>query len=212
LQSSYNPEKFPGAEVLPYYEKYFGSINSRTEVCSFGFEPNPEHVKSLKQLEKRLATKSYNALIFTETAVGIENGNVTFYVDATKTGKNNKAWGSSRINWKPDQMISIKAGLIDFGSFVKHEIFTRAGQTEESKIFMKMDIEGSEYELLPVLVKEGVLCGIDAIVVEFHRYFVKGAEGPKYYIPKMQAQLKQQANCKAQILSLDDESYRNVVE
>ena len=37
---------------------------------------------------------------------------------------------------------------------------------------MKMDIEGSEYVVLPDLILNGALCSIDFVFGEFHPWFV----------------------------------------
>lgn len=48
------------------------------------------------------------------------------------------------------------------------------GQTNESQVVNKMDVEGFEFYLLPHLLGHGALCGIDQILLEvtYYRSFV----------------------------------------
>ena len=49
----FQPERFPNAEVLPVFDKFFGSIEKRkrpNNVCVVGFEPNTVFEKHLKSM------------------------------------------------------------------------------------------------------------------------------------------------------------------
>ena len=51
VRKIFEPQLFPNATALEFYDKYFGPLSSRREkgvVCVVGFEPNPGHVKKLK--------------------------------------------------------------------------------------------------------------------------------------------------------------------
>lgn len=50
LRKLYEPEKFPGAMVLPLFDELFGT--DRKSVCAFGFEPNPLHTEQLATIEQ----------------------------------------------------------------------------------------------------------------------------------------------------------------
>ena len=45
IRKLFEPHKFPAADVLPIFDKYFGPVEERdsSTVCAVGFEPNPEH-------------------------------------------------------------------------------------------------------------------------------------------------------------------------
>ena len=211
----YNSDKFPGAEVLKYFDKYFGDKSDRTSVCSFGFEPNQRWVERLKKLENKLNNNHYGTVIFTETAVGTKNGNVTFYIDEGKGkfgGKDHNNWGSSLYEWNKKGMRAEVSGLLDIVSFIKYEVLQREGQTSASKVFVKMDVEGAEYAILPAMIDRGVFCEVDAIVAEFHPYFVEGGVRKKYYLEYLDKEIQKRPGCKIKVLSLDDESYVNAPE
>lgn len=211
----YNPDKFPGAAVLTFFEEYFGPKENRKDVCAFGFEPNSRWVQRLKTLEKKLQSQSFGVVIFTETAVGTKNGNATFYIDERKGkfgGKDFNNWGSSLYQWDKKGMKPVTAGLLDVVSFIQHEVLRRAGQVALSKVFIKMDVEGTEYEIIPAMIKAHVFCEVDAIVAEFHPYFVPGAPRKKYYLQDLNAEIKKHPGCKIKVLDVDDESYVNAEE
>jgi FkbM family methyltransferase len=201
--------------VLAYFDSYFGPKGDRKDVCAFGFEPNMRWVQRLKKLEGKFNGAGFGTVIFSETAVGIKNGNVTFYIDEAKGklgGKDHNNWGSSMFKWNKDGMREEKSGLLDVVSFIEHEVLRRPGQTASSKVFIKMDVEGAEYEILPAMMKTPVFCDIDAIVAEFHPYFVKGAMLKKHYLSYLDTEIGKRPGCKVKILSLDDESYVNAPE
>lgn len=215
IRKLYYPEKFPNAEVLAYFDKYFGPKENRKEVCAFGFEPNARWVTRLGKLESKLTDAGFNTVIFKETAVGIKNGNVTFYIDEGKGkfgGKDHNNWGSSMFQWNKKGMRSETAGLLDIVSFIQREVLQRPGQAPSSKVFVKMDVEGAEYDILPAMLKTDVFCEIDAIVAEFHPYFVKGAMLKKHYLNYLDKEIAKRPGCKITVLSLDDESYVNAAE
>ena len=43
-----------------------------------------------------------------------------------------------------------------------------------ARLVLKMDVEGSEYELLPALLRSGLGCGLDLLLVEFHAHVRSG--------------------------------------
>ena len=56
IRKIFEPQLYPGGAVLPRFDKYFGT--KRSNVCVFGFEPNPVHMNVLKQLQD-----TYRALV-----------------------------------------------------------------------------------------------------------------------------------------------------
>lgn len=201
--------------MLAHFEKYFGPKEDRHDVCTFGFEPNARWVSRLKKLEAKLQSQSLNTVIFTESAVGVKNGNVTFYIDERQGkfgGKDHNNWGSSMYQWSKQGMRAEVSGLVDIVTFIQREVLQRAGQTPSSKIFVKLDVEGAEYEIIPAMLKLGVFCELDAIVAEFHPYFVKGAMLKKHYLAYLDKEIASRPGCKIKVLSVDDESYVNAEE
>ena len=50
IRKLFEPEKYPGAAVLPIFDQFFGPAESRRgSVCAFGFEVNP---KTRREIER----------------------------------------------------------------------------------------------------------------------------------------------------------------
>ena len=75
---------------------------------------------------------------------------------------------------------------------------------------MKMDIEGSEFELLPQLVMGGAACNIDIIFVETHSYLASSHQMETY--KHASALFGNVPGCKAVLKELDDETYSNDID
>jgi hypothetical protein len=83
---------------------------------------------------------------------------------------------------------------------------------------MKMDVEGSEYVLLPDLILSGAICGIDLIFGEFHPHFAP-LDSPGQHVPLETAAkakdfgdalakvISSSTNCKTVFQGLDSEQY-----
>ena len=71
----YEQDLFPGAPIIPLFEKYFGKYEERdfSEVCSVGWEPNPGHASYLAELESHYRDCGYRLTINTLTGVGVTN-------------------------------------------------------------------------------------------------------------------------------------------
>ena len=67
IRKLYQPELYPGAEVLPTFEKLFGPA-PRCHVCSIGFEPNPHHNQTLNDVEGALRGAGAPVRIFRAAA------------------------------------------------------------------------------------------------------------------------------------------------
>jgi len=117
----------------------------------FCFEPSKgENIrKNLENLKK-----DFNNVEVLYDAVWIEDGEVVFY-DEEKTS-------SSLVKEKLRGVAGVTVGAIDLSGWIKRTF------SENDQILLKLDIEGSEYEVLEKLVEEGVTYMIDKIFVEIH--------------------------------------------
>jgi hypothetical protein len=85
---------------------------------------------------------------------------------------------------------------------------------------MKMDIEGSEYSVLPHLLAQGTLCSINGIMIEWHPHFYMHTKHAQVY--KQQSNRSVDGNafkhsfemitsdiehCPCKLLEIDDETY-----
>lgn len=207
IRKLYEPHYYPKAPVLEYFHKFFGEESNWKKVCAIGFEPNYKWTQSLTDLQNSYNSMGYPVIIFTETAVNIHNQNVTFYTEPYEKPKNHE-WGSSLLNWN-DRMKKDIAGSISFSSLLSL-INTRAGKTNNSKIFMKLDIEGAEYMILPDLLLTGAICHVNFIAAEWHPEVYKETPPlPPNLMLTLNWIIKQKQNCSCELINLDDETYGN---
>ena len=81
---------------------------------------------------------------------------------------------------------------------------------KSSKVLIKFDIEGFEYNLLSHLSETGALCFIDKILCEFHPYQASKTWGTLERALSFPNILKNQTGCKTIIVDFNDESYSEV--
>ncbi len=138
------------------------------------FEANPECF-----LSERVKNIKYKELDITihNKAVWVEDGTILFNQEnhnesrsgSPSDGKSNiDGWGSSvsGINFKhPGYSNPVEVESIDFSRFVS-ELPTNC------KIVCKLDIEGSEFEVLEKMLLDGTIDRISEIYIEFHERFM----------------------------------------
>ena len=152
----------PNFQESPHKLKAICSKDKRKwEIHSF--EANPDfnhHLEETKKLVESLGHKHY---LYKETAAWVRDETMTFYLD--KINKLHNYWGSSLHKEHDDAKQSgyknIQVKALDISTLLLK-------YTEQDFIIMKIDIEGSEYELLKHLIRQKTIFLIDIISVEFH--------------------------------------------
>ena len=56
-------------------------------VCAVGFEPNPSHTATLKEIEEAFSSCGWRAYFFTQTAVSNYSGTTQFYTSHDRAHK-----------------------------------------------------------------------------------------------------------------------------
>ena len=144
--------------------------------------------------------------------MGTSNGLATFFVDDLPGkwgGAVNNAWGSSLFQ-HDKRMQNVTAGMLRLADFLKDYVYKRKGVDSTSRIFAKIDIEGAEFQVIPDLLRENLLCGIDKIAAEVHPWFSPGSSS-KALFASITNHTKSTPGCKTVMINIDDESYRNDV-
>lgn len=142
-----------------WFKNYFNTPNISFEL----FEPNPNCVKKLKQMEDVVNGK----VTLHPFGASKEEGSFDFYgLDDTEGGKyslggsivqeHNSSWYTS------SKERAIKVKMIDFSSYLESK------SVKFDKIIVKMDIEGAEVELLETLLEKNTAKLISILYVEFH--------------------------------------------
>lgn len=217
----YEPKKYLAVnhEVQQLFTDHFGDRFSRDprDVCVFAFEPNPAH-KERHQMVK----KAYEAfgIRYHPISAGASNtdGNLIFYHQGDEA---NSEWGFSIQNFGTNtkEGAAVSVPVIRLTSWISEHIHGRVipetpfgGNITLQKIpsvLMKMDIEGSEYDVLPDLMATGSLCStIDLIFGERHPQMGKGKQGWTNHLEPVLNILPNVPDCKFKgFLDIDDESY-----
>ena len=179
IRKLFEPEKYPNATVLQIFDKNFGSVNERRQeysetggiVCAIGFEPNPEHTKYLKQIESSYNQCGWRVLFLTESAVSDHNGIGKFY----RTGKYHRGMGAGILPPVEEDEPHKKVDLIRLNDFLKNVVNTRKlpihpADSSPPRVVMKLDIEGSEVDVVSDLIFNGGFQYINSIMVEWHKW------------------------------------------
>lgn len=183
--------------MRPLMDKVFGQ--SRKDVCYRGFEPNPLHRKRLESFENM--HKKYNIKFF-PYAVGVKNTTETFY-KKHDTYTNMVGFGKTyRLGYTP-----YNVSVINIANYITNNLHKQA------TVFVKMDIEGYEYEVLFYLITQGILCEfVDYLSIEFHARYCNGP------LCKLESDIKhilahlKYMKCNTVVKFMDDETYLRITE
>jgi len=117
------------------------------------FEPDPLTFKILK---KNIKKNKFNNIELINAALSDKNGFIDFYINPKKQGSLTMSTFKGRING--DKISVRKENLSKYVKAVD---------------LLKMDIEGSELEVMEELNKEGKLKNIKEIIIEYHHNMPK---------------------------------------
>ena len=122
------------------------------------FEANPVFSKHFENL----------GVSYHEKAVWVENKQLVFYqIENRSKGKESGASTLNQAkayNHKNVKLHPMRVQGIDFSKWVLDNF------SKDDYIILKMDIEGSEYEVLSKMMKDGSFAYIDKLLIEFHWY------------------------------------------
>jgi FkbM family methyltransferase len=150
------------------------------------FEANPEC-----RIKDRLKNFKLKNCKVHEAAVWISDGTLLFNQENHEESKSRypydgiskiDGWGSSvyGIGYEhKGYSTPIEVKSIDFGNFVN--------KLEESYIICKMDIEGSEFEVLKKMIEDNSISRISKLYVEFHDRFMPKEKNKNKIIEKIQS-------------------------
>ena len=196
IRKLFEPERYPDAPIHSYFNQNFGTIEKRKSshpgpasfLCAIGFEPNPRHVEYLKQIEKSYNECGWKVKFMTNSGVSDHNGIGTFYSnvkqekllkpfkgnelaggilpptiikDAKNHSKDNKG-----LNFKNISVIRLSDFLINIVG--RRKIPEPFFNNSPPRVVMKMDIEGSEVDVIPDLIYSGGLQYINTLMIEWH--------------------------------------------
>ncbi len=131
------------------------------------FEPNPWNNERITALIEQSSIPNIKLHPVAATA---QEGKRTFYYSR------GYGLGSSFFLGKRfiDAHRHIEVDCIDFNKWMIDNL------NKDDYIYMSMDIEGSEYEVFPHMIKGGSIFYIDSLEVEFHVRKFRGENGEKF--------------------------------
>lgn len=138
-------------------------------------EGNPVFNKALVNAKQKYQNKGINVQIFPSTIADVDDGIRTFFLDTVN--KDVDYWGSSVLDTHPDAIASGGKGTKLTSINVSRWLLMNT--LPQDFVVVKMDIEGSEAEVLPQMVEMGVSAVVDYLLVEVHTHVLDGASVSK---------------------------------
>jgi len=182
VRKLFQPQQYPNAPILPLFDKEFGKAETRKErVCAVGFEPNPHHTEVLSGIEKSYHSCGWRAWMMTETGVSNRSGYAQFYSDGAMA---HKEWGGgilspdvnnialeSQKSAKPIKLVRLSQFLLE--TVGRRKLPPSPKGEGPPRVLIKMDIEGSEIDVLPDILFNGGLSAVNCLMIEFHERLEK---------------------------------------
>jgi hypothetical protein len=225
VRKLYEPHLFINASVLTIFEEFFGPADTRHlsgSVCAIGIEPNPHHTKVLESIQSAYQNCGWKAKFHTTTAASHSYGLATFYSDENLI---NQEWGGSILKSRVAKKPAGVTKMIRLADYILNKVVKRQLPSSLSSndldrkpnVIMKLDIEGSELEVMTDLVVTGALQHLDLAFVEYHPLsfdkddvrtnYIKGLAKAVDTINFLSKKLR--LKTMYNVLSFDDESYSN---
>ena len=165
----YEAEKFPGSSYAKIFNETFPVNRGRPDVCAFGWEANSAHVPWLNRLQQAYKQQGWLAHWFAPVAVADKDGTIEFW-HVNDTSHNE--WGYSMRHLGAGFKEVVRA--MDLARWINAHVHRRRvpdairEDDPPPAVVMKMDIEGSEFSVLPSLMATGAMCSISYLTVEYH--------------------------------------------
>ncbi|CAK9011838.1 Hypothetical protein SCF082_LOCUS11264 [Durusdinium trenchii] len=206
VRKLFEPQKYKGARYLKVFERVFGPPSERQRnssgICAIGFEPNSKWIPHHQDIERAYAKQGWKAKFF-PVAVSDHVGRLNMFHGQ----KDNSEIGFGQFRHKGSGL-SEEVQMEPFSEFI-----SRINNTVPSGIrLVKMDIEGSEYEVLPDLLQKRMLCHdtIQELTIEWHSRFAELSNEKNKQLEKE----VHSHNCsgsvpQTMVQNIDDESFMN---
>ncbi|RYH14779.1 FkbM family methyltransferase [archaeon] len=192
------PSFFPGSPLKRRFDEVFGA--NRTGACIMSFEPNPVHIESIHNMSE-VCRKRHNipVLQLSKVALWEMDGNMTFYLSLGQAVQEGASLfrRAKHVNSQVNNVQVHTLSVPRIFRILRHHL------PKPIPIFVKMDIEGAEFEVIRALIHTGTLCYPSHYEVEYHQKRVRSADMPDYIGTFMKFL---GASCNVSINPLDDET------
>lgn len=145
-----------GSSIYSWFKKHYPKQNKTFDIYAIEAD---RHFYQEYKTKKGITLLPYAAWVRNET--------LSFEINRDPGQKvDDKGRGMGRIQPVQPSMSSVNDGDkiqgFDFADWLKYTV------TEKDFVVMKMDVEGTEFELIPRLFETGAICLIDEIFLECH--------------------------------------------
>jgi len=167
IRKLYTPEKYPNAPALKLFERHFGAPSERRQpgetsgLCALGMEPHPVLLPRLQKIAEAFRLKGWRVHFYPFAAFTSE-GKLQFELrDGVGQGTASSLNPVFTNYGKVKGVAEVRT--IDLAAFIN------SLPTGTVKL-MKLDIEGSEFKVVPHLAAEGALCQatVEEAFIEIH--------------------------------------------
>ncbi|KJK75408.1 hypothetical protein H634G_09426 [Metarhizium anisopliae BRIP 53293] len=134
------------------------------EIDIYLFEGNPAFNPALVEAKQRHRSRGVNVNIFPSTVVDVRDGTRMFYLDTIND--EHDYWGSSIYANHPDAVDSGSNGTELTAINISRWLLMNT--LPHDFVVVKMDIEGSEYDVIPHMAEMRAWTVIDHLLVEWH--------------------------------------------
>lgn len=183
-----------GTHMFQGFKQFAEQYNIDSEWKCFCFEANPFTYERSQETYKELIENGYNITHFNKA---VYNKDGTINVNCSKDdggpyADGHLSQGSNILLDPPDYDHVYKGGftyqeeevIVDTVNFSK---FLKDNVTQDDFVLVKMDIEGAEFDVLPLLIEDESYKLIDDFYCEFHERFFE----PKSKYKKLKEEYKQ---------------------
>lgn len=173
VRKFYEPDKYPEAKVLPYFDSNFGPASWRQAPASFscalGLEPNPDRLPRLQRLQQAYNDRGWRTHFYPFAAWSAEGHMVLNKTGGTRSLKDTKGaeahlMANAESPGANSTLISVRT--VDLADFIE-------SLPKGTVRVAKFAIEGAEYEALAQLFRRKMLCrknGLETILMEVHSW------------------------------------------
>eukprot|EP00522_Entomoneis_paludosa_P008915 CAMPEP_0172452718 /NCGR_PEP_ID=MMETSP1065-20121228/10297_1 /TAXON_ID=265537 /ORGANISM="Amphiprora paludosa, Strain CCMP125" /LENGTH=390 /DNA_ID=CAMNT_0013204823 /DNA_START=48 /DNA_END=1220 /DNA_ORIENTATION=- len=228
------PLKYPNATNAHYFfDRWFGSRTTRDnrDFCIFAIEANPKHRQVLEAKANAYKKMGWRYEVINRAASDHE-GTLELHHDV-----NDEVYDHG-FSVKVSEKGAVDIPTLRLASWVKEHVGPRKLPSEVygdystvrergvhgyvnggPKVVMKMDIEGSEYVVLPDMLTTGAICHIDFAFAEFHpqhapfafpeskgksEFILTDFDRAKKYAKSIGKVINEARNCKARFKAIDE--------
>jgi len=158
---------------------HFLQTHNKDEWMFHLFEPNPIPIVNIK---REMEERDLPNIKLWEVAAGVAGGRVVFYPGHRSVGHAGGTLLKGKYKYV-DYDHPIEVDCIDFNQWIKDNI------REDDNVYMNMDIEGAEYQVLPKMIEDGSIDLISMAEIELHSG--KFNESNRVELSKIHGELKQ---------------------